>query len=85
MVDPAELKKKLASLKRACGQTRWSFPPSPAPHARFSASELARIIDEARRADPGVQAATAAHGHSGRKPKQEPIYDEDDDGEDWDD
>ena len=85
VVDPAELKKKVASLKRACGQTPLVISAIVGLGMREVQRELARIIDEARRADPGVQAATTAHGHSGRKPKQEPMVEEDEDGEDWDD
>jgi GTPase len=83
-VDAAELKKKVASLKRASGKTPMVISAIVGTGMVDTLRELRKIIDEAKAADPGVVPATSAHGHSGRKPRQAPMPRDDDDFDDQD-
>jgi GTPase len=82
-VEPAELKKKVASLKRASGQTPLVISAATGLGMMEALRALHKIIDEAKAIVPGIMPATSAHGHSGRKPRQEPMP-RDDDEDDFD-
>ncbi|MDH6269782.1 GTP-binding protein [Rhizobium sp. SG_E_25_P2] len=81
-VDAEELKKKKASLKRACGQTPFAISAVSGKGMPEVLRELARIIETSKAEDPNLPKAESAIDWK-RKEKMAPLADEDD--EDFDD
>ncbi|MET3776419.1 GTPase ObgE [Rhizobium alvei] len=78
-LDADSLKKKKASLKRACGQTPFAISAVTGAGMNEVLRELARIIEESKAEDPDLPKAESAIIPS-KKRKMEPMDDEDD----WD-
>ncbi len=87
ILDEDTLKEKLDALREVSGVEPMVLSSISGMGMTEVLRELRKVIDAAKAEDPEIQAASSAHGHSGRKPKQEPMWDEDDldDGEDWED
>lgn len=81
ILDDETKQEKLASLKDASGVEPMVISSISGLGMTEVLRELRKIIDTAKAEDPEIQAATAARGHSGRKAKQEPTWDDEDD---WD-
>jgi GTP-binding protein len=81
IVDADTLKKKKASLKRACGQTPFVISAVAGMGMREVLRELASIIEASKAEDPNLPKAESAINFN-RKVKMAPM---DDDDDEWDD
>ncbi len=80
ILDDDTKREKLDALRAASGEEPRVISSISGEGMTELLRELRKIIDTAKADDPSIQAATSAHGHSGRKQTQAPM---DDDEGDW--